>query len=170
MVTRRRGRLILLCGLAGSGKTTIALAIAAKVQRCVHIETDAVREMVAKPYYASGESRFVYQTAISIAEQALKHRFDVVLVATFGREEFRREAISRLGELCESWLTVWAWCDSLLAFKRNSQRNPRISQESFMKLSRAFEPPKDALVIDSRSTSPEEAATRILSALGESVT
>ena len=117
---------------------------------------------------SSGESRFVYHTAISIAEQALKHRFDAILVATFAREEFRREAISKLGDLCESWLTVWAWCDPLLAFERNSRRNPRISRESFMKLSRAFEPPKDALVIDSRSSSPEEAAKKILIALGES--
>jgi hypothetical protein len=39
-----------------------------------------------------------------------------------------------------------------------------------MKLSREFEPPKDALVIDSRSTSPEGAARKILAALGESVT
>jgi len=163
------GRLIILCGIAGSGKTSIALAIGARLERCVHIETDVVRGMVAKPPYASGESRFVYRAAISVAEQALRHKFDVVLVATFAKEEFRREAISKLGELCESRLVVWIWCDPLLAFQRNSQKNPRVSRESFMRLSRTFEPPRDALVIDSRATSPEEAAKKILDIVGESV-
>jgi predicted kinase len=167
--TARRGRLIILCGIAGSGKTSIALAIGERLERCVHIETDVVRGMVAKPPYASGESRFVYRAAISVAEQALRNKFDVVLVATFAKEEFRREAITKLGELCESRLVVWAWCDPQLAFQRNSQRNPRVSRETFMRLWRTFEPPRDALVIDSRATSPEEAAKKILATVGEDV-
>jgi predicted kinase len=167
--TSRRGRLILLCGIAGSGKTSIALAIGARLERCVHIETDVVRGMVAKPQYASGESRFIYRVAIAVAEQALKSKYDVVLVATFSKEELRREAIAKLGNLCDAWLVVWAWCDPLLAYQRNSQRNPRVSRESFMRLWRTFEPPKDALVIDSRATSPEEAANKILATIGENV-
>lgn len=167
MRTPRRGHLILLCGIPGSGKTTIALAIGARLAKCVHIETDVVRGMIAKPEYASGESRFVYRTAIAVAEQALRQKYDVVLVATFAREEFRREAILRLGNLAESWLMVWVWCDPLLAYQRSSQRNPRLSRDNFMRLWRDYDPPKDALVIDSRGTPPEEAARRILAAVGE---
>ncbi len=159
----------MLCGIAGSGKTSIALAIGERLERCVHIETDVVRGMVARPPYASGESRFVYRAAISLAEQALKDRYDVVLVATFAREEFRREAISKLGNLCEAWLVVWVWCDPVLAYLRTSRRNPRVSRESFMRIWRTFEPPKDALVIDSRGNSPEKAAGKILRAIGENV-
>ena len=169
MRTARHGRLIMLCGIAGSGKTSIALAIGARLERCVHIETDVVRGMVAKPPYASGESRFVYRAAIAVAEQALRNRFDVVLVATFAKEEIRREAILKLGELCESRLAVWVWCDPVVAFQRNSQRNPRVSRESFMRLASTFEPPRDALVIDSRATSPEDAAKKILTIVGENL-
>jgi hypothetical protein len=104
-----------------------------------------------------------------VAEQALRHRFDVVLVATFAKEEFRREAIARLGDLSESRLVVWVWCDPLLAFQRNSQRNPRVSRETFMRLWRTFEPPRDSLVIDSRGISPEEAAKKILTTIGEDI-
>lgn len=128
----------------------------------MHIETDVVRGMIAKPLYASTESRFVYRAAVSMAEQALKNRYDVVLVATFPKEEFRREAIARLGNLCEEWLVVWVWCDPVLAYHRTSQKNPRTSRESFMRLWRTFDPPKRALVIDSRGTSPEDAARKIL--------
>ncbi|MDA4117636.1 MAG: AAA family ATPase [Thaumarchaeota archaeon] len=169
MPTARRVRLIVLCGIPGSGKTTIALAIGARLERCVHIETDVVRGMIAKPLYASGESRFVYQTAVSVAAEALTHKYDAVLVATFAREEFRREAISKLGNLCDTWLMVWAWCDPLLAYQRSSQRNSRIRREDFMRLWRTYEPPRDALVIDTRATSPEEAARKILTALGENL-
>jgi len=165
--TARARRLILLCGIPGSGKTTIALAIGARLEKCVHIETDVVRGMIARPQYASAESRFVYRVAASVAAEALRNRYDVVLVATFGKEEFRREVISKLGDLCDAWLMVWAWCDPLLAYRRYSQRNPTVSRESFMKLWSGFDPPKDALVIDSRGTSPEEAARKILAAIGE---
>ncbi len=169
MPSARYGRLVLLCGTAGSGKTTIALAIGARLERCVHIETDVVRGMIARPQHTAGESRFVYRSAFALAAEALKQRYDVVLVATFASEGFRREAISKLGNLCDAWLIVWAWCDPVLAYLRYSRRNPMVRREAFMRLSRSFEPPRDALVIDSRSTSPEEAAAKILDVIGEKV-
>ena len=122
--------------------------------------------MIAKPQFAPAESRFVYRSAFAVAAEALKQKYDVVLVATFPSEEMRREAISKLGNLCDAWLMVWAWCDPELAYQRYSQRNPMVRREDFMKLSRTFEPPRDALVIDSRATSPEEAASKMLAALG----
>jgi predicted kinase len=166
----RRGRLILLCGIPGSGKTSIALAMGARLGKCVHIETDVVRGMIAKPLYASGESRLVYRAAVAVAEQALRQKYDVVLVATFARDDFRREAVSKLANLCEAWLMVWVWCDPLLAYERNHEKNPKVLRENFMKLWRTFDPPRDALVIDSRGTSPEEAARKILAAIGEDAT
>jgi predicted kinase len=164
----RRGRLILLSGIQGSGKTSIALAIGERVEKCIHIETDVIRATIAKPKYTAAESGFVYRVAISAAKEALRNKYDVVLVASFPKEEFRREAISKLGDLCEAWIVVWAWCDPQLAYLRASQKNPRLNREAFMRLARGFEPPKDALVIDSRGTTPEEAARKILTAIGES--
>ncbi|MGH9920385.1 MAG: AAA family ATPase [Nitrososphaerales archaeon] len=133
------------------------------------METDVVRGMIAKPQYAAAESRLVYRCAFAVAAEALKQKYDVVLVATFQREELRREAISKLGDLCDQWLMVWAWCDPVLAYHRYSQRNSMVRREDFMRLSRTFEPPRDALVIDSRATSPEDAARKILATLGEKV-
>ena len=66
-------------------------------------------------------------------------------------------------------VAVWVWCDPVVAFQRNSQRNPRVSRESFMRLASTFEPPRDALVIDSRATSPEDAAKKILTIVGENL-
>jgi predicted kinase len=163
----RRGRLILLCGIPGSGKTTIGKAVEAGLRRCVHVETDAIRAMVASADYSAGESRFVYDAAASVAEEALAREYDVILDATFPREEFRREVLSRLARLLGGWLVVWVWCDPVVAFHRNSQRRQKVPLESFMRLSRSFEPPRGALVVDSQATSPEEAAKKILAAMGE---
>jgi predicted kinase len=165
-VRKTRGRLILLCGIPGSGKTTVGRALGTRLERCVHVETDAIRAMLGRAEYTSGESKFVYDAATSVAEEALRNRYDVILDATFPREEFRREALSRLAKLFEGWLVVWVWCDPMLAYQRNSQRAEKVPLESFMRLWRSFEPPRGALVIDSQATAPDDAASKILAAIG----
>lgn len=167
MPKTRHGRLILLCGIPGSGKTTIGRATGARLGRRVHVETDAIRAMVGSAEYSSDESRFVYAAATSVAEEALGHGYDVILDATFPREEFRREALSRLGELFERSLVVWVWCDPMVAYQRNTKRDQKVPLESFMRLWRSFEPPSGALVIDSQSLAPDQAAEKILAAIGE---
>jgi predicted kinase len=162
----RGGRLIILCGIPGSGKTTIGKALGARLGRCVHVETDAIRAMLGVVEYTSGESRFVYDAATSVAEEALRHKYDAILIATFPREEFRRMALSRLEKLFEGWLVVWVWCDPQVAYQRNARRTDRVPLESFMRLWRSFEPPRGALVIDSQRMTPEDAAAKILAAMG----
>jgi len=162
-----RGRLILLCGIPGSGKTTIGNAVGARLGRCVHVETDAIRAMLGKAEYSPSESRLVYAAATAVAEEALGHNYDVILDATFPREEFRREALSRLTKLSERWLVAWVWCDPMLAYQRNSERPEKVPLDSFMRLCRSFEPPRGALVIDSQAMSPDAAGEKILAAIGE---
>lgn len=161
------GRLILLCGIPGSGKSTIGRELGMRLRRCVHVQTDAIRAMLAEPEYSSRESRFVYEAAASVAEDALRNRYDVILDATFPREEFRREAISRLHAFSQAWLLVWVSCDPMLAYQRNSERAQKVPLESFMRLWRSFQPPRAALRIDSQVTAPARAADKILVELAE---
>jgi predicted kinase len=162
----RGGRLILLCGIPGSGKTTIGRALGARLEKRVHIETDAIRRMVGTAEYTSMESKFVYEAATSVAEEALRHKYDVILDATFPREEYRRAALSRLANIFEGWLVVWVRCDPVVAYQRNSERPEKVPLESFMRLCGSFEPPRGALVIDSQATVPDEAAAKILASIG----
>ena len=161
--------MILLCGIPGSGKTTIGRAVREKLPKSMQVETDSIRAMIASPDYSAAESRFVYATAMSVAEEALGQGYDVVLDATFPREEYRREALTRLERACEERLVVWVKCDPGVAYQRNSKRDQKVPVESFMRLWRSFETPQGALVVDSQANKPEEAAAKILVALtGES--
>jgi len=42
-----------LCGIPGSGKTTIGRAVGVRLERCVHVETDAIRAMLGRAEYSS---------------------------------------------------------------------------------------------------------------------
>ncbi len=167
MTRGRLGRLILLCGIPGSGKTTIGRELGTRLERSMHVQTDAIRGMIASPDYSSRESRFVYEAATTVAEAALAKGYDVILDATFPREEFRREAVSRLHGLSAAWIIVWVACDPIVAYRRNSERSQKVPIESFVRLWHSFEPPSGALRIDSEAVAPREAAGKILDELAE---
>ena len=122
--------------------------------------------MLWRAEYTALESKFVYDAATSVAGEALRRRYDVILDATFPRDEFRRAALSRLAKLSEGWLLVWVWCDPVVAYQRNAERKEKVPLESFMRLWRSFEPPPGALVIESQATGPGEAAAKILASMG----
>jgi predicted kinase len=158
-------RLILFCGIPGSGKTTVASALASTLTRCAHIQTDGVRAMVAHPKYTSVESRFVYGTVMVIGRQALKAGYDAILDGTFPREEFRRAALGGLGRYALTRLVVHVTCDPLLALRRNLDRRDAIPEESLLRIYRQFERPSDAIVVDTGKLEPGQAAGLVLAAL-----
>jgi len=158
-------RLILFCGIPGSGKTTVASALASALTRSVHIQTDGVRAMIAHPGYTGAESRFVYETAVSVGRLALRAGYDTILDGTFPREGFRREAIAGLRRFFRARLVVHVICDPPLALERNAGRKDAIPEESLLRIHRQFQPPSDALVIDTSMLDPGRAVELILARL-----
>ena len=74
--------MVILSGLPGTGKTTFAMALAARTP-LVHLESDAVRrELFAAPAYVPSEHARVFQTVESRAAKALAAGSDVVVDAT----------------------------------------------------------------------------------------
>jgi predicted kinase len=160
-----RPRLVLFCGIPGSGKTTVASVLAARLPRSVLIQTDKIRTMVATPKYTGAESKFVYSSLISVGSEALRAGYDTLLEGTFPREEFRRDALVALSPLAEKTLTVYLQCEPELAFGRNSGRQEVVPWERFFRIFTQFEEPASALKIDTTSVSPQESVERILEAL-----
>jgi predicted kinase len=158
-------RLLLFCGIPGSGKTTIATIVAEGLSRAVLVQTDSVRAMIAHPRYTGGESRFVYGAALAVAREALRSRYDTILDGTFPKEEFRMEALSELSRFSASQLVVHVTCDPELALQRNAAREEVVPGETLIRMYQHFEAPRNAVTLDTGRLGPEDAATQLLAIL-----
>jgi predicted kinase len=161
----RRPFLVLFCGIPGSGKTTVAAGVALELQRCVHVQTDQVRAMVARPEYDGVESRFVYGAAVAVGGAALRSGYDVILDATFGRREYRSEALDGLEPLSSRVMVVHVFCDLGTALARNASRRDPVPEETLTRIQRSFEPPGGAFEIDTSRLTPDEAVALVVGEL-----
>lgn len=84
--------LFVLCGLPGTGKSTLAKILAEKLNG-VWINSDSVRlKLFEKRTYSEKEKNFVYEKMFEEAERLLKEKREVVLDATFYRSSLREKA------------------------------------------------------------------------------
>ena len=159
-------RLVIFCGIPGSGKTTIARLVAKSLRDCFHIQTDILRSMISRPGYTKEESELVYRDCILIAREALKAGYDAILDGTFLKDEYRDEAVGKLSRYFSSYLVVYVACDPKTAYRRNLSRRDRVPKKSFLRLYEMMQEPSSALRIDSATTRPGGAASAILLQLG----
>lgn len=85
-------QLVVVCGLPGVGKSTVACKVATLVGGDV-LRTDAVRkDLYAAPVYTESESRAVYEELLDRAADRLDAGDSIVLDGTFKRRRSRRNA------------------------------------------------------------------------------
>ena len=81
--------LIIICGLPGSGKTTLSELVAKRFS-AVHISSDRIRKQVlSNIVYSEDEKRDVYARLSAEVEHAMKAGNNVVADATFYRKSYR---------------------------------------------------------------------------------
>jgi len=81
--------LIIICGLPGSGKTTISKELVRSLG-AVHISSDAVRkDILSRPGYSDEEKALVYEELGKRVRESLASGRDVIADATFYRKEQR---------------------------------------------------------------------------------
>jgi predicted kinase len=124
--------------------------------------------MIPVPSYTWDEARFVYESMFLVGREALKRGYDVILDATFLREDYREEARERLSRHYSSATVVWVSCEQETARARNASRNSVVPEESFNRLASTFERPRRAIVVDSGKRDPESSAKYVLGKLPRS--
>ncbi|MDV3278396.1 MAG: AAA family ATPase [Nitrososphaerales archaeon] len=134
-----RGRLLIFCGIPGSGKTTVAKIVAGTLPKAIHVQTDAVREMIAHPDFGGEESRFVYEGCIAVAREALRNGYTVLLDGTFMREEYRTRAKTALRKYVTGIDVVYIACGLEAALRRNSSRRAAIPPDKLRSIHRRFQ-------------------------------
>lgn len=140
------GLLILVCGLPGTGKSTLAKNLAKKINATV-LRTDVIRkELFNRPRYTEEEKKLIYDILFLIAKYLLQNKNNVIVDGTFYKKKIR-EKIYSIGEKTGSDLHIIE-CTSpedviIERMKRRDKRGKNLSDADFQVYKRIkdeFEP------------------------------
>ncbi|SFR31045.1 MULTISPECIES: AAA family ATPase [Halorubrum] len=152
------GRLIVVCGLPGVGKTTVAERVAAHVDGRIR-RTDVIRkELFPDPEYTDAETEAVYAELLSRAREDVEAGGAVVLDATFADARFRTQARETAAEAGVAFDLVEVACDEEVV-ERRIERRDGISDADFeihLRFKELFdEVAADHVVVDNSGTQAE---------------
>ncbi len=170
---RRKGQLILVSGLSGTGKSTLARRLAQQI-KAVHIRSDAVRKHLVgieveshggPQLYTSEMTHRTYDRLLHLGLLLAGQGFSVILDAKFDRALFRQQAISRSRSSNISIRIIQCTAPDEVIHSRLLHRTGDISDASadlLLQQRAAFEPfdeeERDILTVIDTSTPPDAAA------------
>lgn len=147
-------RLILVCGLPGTGKTTIAKYIADKTGSFV-FNTDTVRkELFDKPKYTEKEKELIYNLLFEMAEKFLRSAKNVVLDGTFYKKELRARVRKMAESMKSDFHLVEVVCNERILKERMGKRKKEKTPSDadfgiYRKIRKEYEPIREKhFVID----------------------
>lgn len=154
--TRKEVMLIIVCGLQGAGKTTVAKEVAEKL-KAVLLRTDIIRKsLIKEPKYTVAEMQKIYKEMFIRARKMLQDDKNVVLDATFTKKENRMEAKKIAEETNVDFQIIEVVCSEKVIKKRIEQRSGDDSEANFevyLKYKNLFEPITEKhIVIDNSGT------------------
>lgn len=151
--------LMLITGLPGAGKTTLARALAERLG-AVHLNSDLLRgELGLWGHYSPDDKARVYEALLGRARQALGAGQTVIIDSTFYRESIR-EPFRRLAAACGAPLR-WVEVRAEEAVVRERLKAPRPDSEAdfavYARIRDAYEPLEEPhLVVFSDTMSLEQ--------------
>jgi adenylylsulfate kinase len=103
------GWAIWLTGLPASGKTTLALALQARLRQLgtpsVVLDSDVLRLILAEvPRYDESSRTEFYTRLVQLAEMLVRQQMNVIIAATAGRRSYRLFARTRIPRFAEVWV------------------------------------------------------------------
>ena len=149
--------IIIICGLPGVGKTTVAKELAPLVNAVI-LSTDKIRkELFSRPMYGWREKRLIYDVMVLMAKYLDKAGINCILDATFTREPSRLEIKEKLGLAGKDFHIIECICPEGVVILRLRQRKHDYSDADFSvykKMKRIYEPVKvEHITIDTSKLS-----------------
>lgn len=142
---------IILCGVPGSGKSTIARKLAANLREIGRV----------KLFVSDDVSGRVYQRVSRFLNENLNDADYILLDATFYKEKWREMVKAIAGE--KNVVTCYLHCSLQTCLERNKDRKPSLPERVIHIISKEIECPQNPEIsIDTRKTGPEEAAYNIV--------
>jgi adenylylsulfate kinase-like enzyme len=143
--------IIILCGIPGSGKSTIAEILERQLRglgRVQVLSSDKLRGPV-------------YRKFLKMLAPDRERADFVIFDATFYKRAWRQEVRARAQG--EEVIMVYLECPLNVALERNHQRYPNISQKALYIIFHKMERPENpTITIDTTATSAPDAAAKIL--------
>ena len=137
--------IVIICGLPGVGKTTIAKNLAPLIDASV-LSTDKIRkELILKPTYQKEERALIYDVMILLAKYLRQSDRNCILDATFNKEEFRNQVKKKTECSDEEFFIVECTCPEGLAVLRLKGRKGDYSDADvnvYKKMKEIYEPVK----------------------------
>jgi predicted kinase len=159
--------IIIICGLPGVGKTTVAKDVAALIKGAVILSTDKIRkELISNPTYRKQERRLIYDVMLLLAKYLHIAGIDCILDATFNKESSRKEVKETLSLTRDQLFIVECVCPEEVVIRRLKNRQNGYSDADitvYRKMKRIYEPVKVErhIVVDTSIQSSNEIAKAI---------
>ncbi len=157
--------IVLICGLPGTGKTTLAKHIAPLIDAVI-LSSDKIRkELFPTPTYSREEREFVYQVMLLLAKYLHSAQKNCILDATFTREKSRVDALRAIGISMDEFFVVECHCPEFLVKTRLSLRKDDFSDAdilTYYKMRKIYESTKMTHIDVDTSDTPSKNAESVI--------
>jgi predicted kinase len=135
--------IVLICGLPGTGKSTLARALAPLINAVV-LSTDKIRkELIPNPTYRWEERRLIYDVLTLLAKYLHTEGINCILDATFNTESSRRELRRKLDLSPEQFSLIECICFEEVVLSRLKNRKDDYSDANiiiYRKMKKIYQP------------------------------
>jgi predicted kinase len=149
--------IVIVCGLPGTGKTTIAKDLAPIINAVV-LSSDKIRkELISKPIYTRQERKLVYNVLLLVAKYLHNEGINCILDATFNTERSRREVREKLKLSSDQISIVECVCPENIIISRLKNRKNNYSDADisvYRKMKQIYEPVKGKHIIINTAKQP----------------
>jgi len=164
--------LIIICGLPGSGKSSLSRRLK-RTLPAIHLNTDKVRkEVFSSPKYTEQEKKMVYDEIVNQTEKQLLKKRNVIVDATFYSKKYRQRVINVARDTKTKYYVIRCILSEEMVKKRLEMRGKRgtgISDADYniyLKVKEKFEPIEEKHLEVDCSLPADEQITKAMTYLG----